>query len=144
VGVSPPGLGLPETKPARPASSTSRSRPRQHGEVRRCLRRTPPDERLLGDLDTALAEICRLAEDLPHQTDQIRQLFLDGNGDVLRLVLPDDAAAGSAFPALALSKALSDFPEQVETVAGVVEALVEQLHTATSAYREIATTTQVS
>jgi hypothetical protein len=32
----------------------------------------------------------------------------------------------------------------VETVAGVVWALVEQLYTATSAYREIATTSHVS
>jgi hypothetical protein len=102
---------------------------------------TRPAERLLGDLDAALAEVCRLAEELPRQTDQIRQLFRNGNGDVLRLVLPDDPTPGSAFPALALSKALADFPEQVETVAGVVEALVEQLHTATSAYREIATRT---
>jgi hypothetical protein len=46
---------------------------------------TRPAERLLGDLDAALAEVCRLAEELPRQTDQIRQLFLDGNGDVLRL-----------------------------------------------------------
>jgi hypothetical protein len=92
---------------------------------------TQPFEQL-EHLDAALAEICRLAEELPHQTDQIRQLFLDANGDVLD--------ASGSFPFLTLSKALSEFPTEIETVATVIWRLVEQIHAATLIYREIATT----